>query len=183
MRDGARLVIDVYRPEAPGRFPALVAFGIHTKEIQGPDYPADLVRRSPPGRRFGSAIWKPATRVSSSRAAMSISSLRRAPSGKSDSGGSREWDAYDLIEWAAGQPWCDGNIGMVGIGAFAAEQWRAAKQNPPHLKAIFPYDPRGAYGPLGGFREDFPGGVMQSVSLYYRIIFPGAIRAAASPAN
>ena len=35
-----------------------------------------------------------------------------------------------------------------------------ARQNPPHLKAIFPYDPRGAYGTLGGFREEYPGGVV-----------------------
>ena len=35
-----------------------------------------------------------------------------------------------------------------------------AKQKPPHLKAIFPFDPRGAYGTLGGFREEYPGGVL-----------------------
>ena len=51
---------------------------------------------------------------------------------------------------------------MIGIGAFAAEQFHAAKQQPPHLKAIFPYDPRGAYGVLGGFREDYPGGVLHA---------------------
>ncbi len=80
--------------------------------------------------------------------------------GASEGGGSREWDSYDLIEWIADQPWCDGNVGMVGISGFGAEQLHAAKQEPPHLKAIFPYDPRGAYGTLGGFREEYPGGVL-----------------------
>jgi predicted acyl esterase len=80
--------------------------------------------------------------------------------GKSGAGGSREWDAYDLIEWIAAQPWCDGNVGMVGISGFGAEQLAAAKQQPPHLKAIFPFDPRGAYGHLGGFRDEHPGGVL-----------------------
>jgi len=80
--------------------------------------------------------------------------------GKSEGGGSREWDCYDLIEWIAAQPWCDGNVGMVGISGFGAEQLAVAKQQPPHLKAIFPFDPRGAYGHLGGFRDEYPGGVL-----------------------
>jgi predicted acyl esterase len=79
---------------------------------------------------------------------------------KSEGGGSRLFDSYDLIEWIAQQPWCDGNVGMVGISGFGAEQLHAAKQQPPHLKAIFPFDPRGAYGVLGGFREEYPGGVI-----------------------
>jgi len=24
-------------------------------------------------------------------------------------------DMYDLVEWAAQQPWSDGNVGMIGI--------------------------------------------------------------------
>ena len=80
--------------------------------------------------------------------------------GKSEGGGSRQWDSYDLIEWIAKQPWCDGKIGMVGISGFGAEQFHVAKQQPPSLKAIFPFDPRGAYGTLGSFREEYPGGVL-----------------------
>src|SRR5206468_9164073 len=68
--------------------------------------------------------------------------------------------SYDLIEWIAEQPWCDGQVGMVGISGFGAEQVHVARQKPPHLKAIFPFDPRGAYGELGGFREEYPGGVV-----------------------
>ena len=49
---------------------------------------------------------------------------------------------------------------MVGISGFGAEQFHVAKQQPPHLKAIFPFDPRGAYGMLGSFREEYPGGVL-----------------------
>jgi uncharacterized protein len=159
MRDGARLVVDVYRPDAPGRFPVLVAFGAHTKEIQGPDYP-----RSVPAQPAWSSLWvghmeAGDTRFFVSRGYVHVVGAPRG-FGKSDSDGSREWDSYDLIEWAAAQDWCDGNVGMIGIGAFAAEQLYAAKQRPPHLKAIFPYDARGAYGPLGGFREDYPGGVL-----------------------
>src|ERR1700752_2811348 len=45
-------------------------------------------------------------------------------------------DACDVIAWLAGQPWCSGTVGMMGIswGGFNALQV-AAKQ-PPALKAI-----------------------------------------------
>ena len=48
-------------------------------------------------------------------------------------------DLYDLVEWAAAQPWIDGNVGMIGISYFAMTQLEAASERPPHLKAIFPF--------------------------------------------
>ena len=47
-------------------------------------------------------------------------------------------DGYDTVEWAAAQPWCDGNVGMVGRSYGATCQWLAAAERPPHLKAICP---------------------------------------------
>jgi putative CocE/NonD family hydrolase len=49
-------------------------------------------------------------------------------------------DGYDLVEWIAQQPWCNGNVGMLGISYFAFIQYLVAAQQPPHLKAIFPHD-------------------------------------------
>jgi len=37
MRDGVRLYVDVYRPDAPGKFPVLLAFAIYNKDFQGPE--------------------------------------------------------------------------------------------------------------------------------------------------
>ena len=161
MRDGVSVVVDIYRPEAHGRFPVLLAFAAHSKEIQGTEYP-----RSFPSQPAWSSLWvghmeAGDTRFFVSRGYIHVIGSPRGM-GKSGDGGSRLWDSYDLIAWIESQPWCDGNIGMVGIGAYAAEQFHAAKQRPPGLKAIFPYDPRGAYGPFGGFREEYPGGVMHA---------------------
>jgi putative CocE/NonD family hydrolase len=47
-------------------------------------------------------------------------------------------DGYDSVEWVAGQPWCDGNVGMAGISYLGMLQWRTARESPPHLKAIAP---------------------------------------------
>lgn len=42
MRDGVQLSVDVYRPEQAEKFPALLAFAIYNKDLQGPDYAASL---------------------------------------------------------------------------------------------------------------------------------------------
>jgi putative CocE/NonD family hydrolase len=47
-------------------------------------------------------------------------------------------DAYEITEWLASQPWCDGNVGMVGASYLGITQLMAASTRPPHLKAIFP---------------------------------------------
>jgi predicted acyl esterase len=159
MRDGVRICVDVYRPDTDEPLPALLAFAIYNKEIQSPDATASL-----PPQPAWSPLWTGPqeagdTRLFVSRGYVHVIGSPRGV-GKSESGGSREFDSYDLIEWIAQQPWCDGNVGMVGISGFGAEQMHVARQAPPHLKAIFPFDPRGAYGTLGGFREEYPGGVV-----------------------
>ena len=158
MRDGVRLSVDVYRPETDLPLPALLAFAIYNKDLQGPDVLGGL-----PPQPAWSTLWAGLleagdTRFFVSRGYIHVIATPRGVGG-SEGGGSREWDSYDLIAWIAARPWCDGEVGMIGISGFGAEQLAVAKQQPPALKAIFPFDPRGAYGSLGGFRDEYPGGV------------------------
>jgi putative CocE/NonD family hydrolase len=47
-------------------------------------------------------------------------------------------DGYDVVEWLARQPYCNGRVGMWG-GSYAGHaQWNAASQLPPHLATIVP---------------------------------------------
>lgn len=161
MRDGVRICVDVYRPDARERFPALLAFAVHNKEMQTPEIFSAL-----PPQPAWSPLWMGPVEGGDtwyfvSRGYVHVVGNPRGV-GKSEGGGSRAWDCYDLIEWIAQQSWCDGNVGMIGISGFGAEQMTVAKQQPPHLKAIFPCDPRGAYGELGGFRDEYPGGVLHT---------------------
>lgn len=48
-------------------------------------------------------------------------------------------DNYDTIEWAAAQPWSNGNVGIWGISFSAASALPAASMRPPHLKAVIPH--------------------------------------------
>ena len=159
MRDGVDLSVDIYRPDTPDKLPVLLAFSIYNKDLQGPDVANGL-----PPQPAWSSLWAGLLEAGDTKFLVSRGYIHiiGSPRGvfKSDAGGSRLWDSYDLIEWIAQQPWCDGNVGMVGISGFGAEQLHVARQNPPHLKAIFPLDPRGAYGMMGSFREEYPGGVL-----------------------
>ena len=159
MRDGIKLCIDVYRPDTEEKLPVLLAFAIYNKDFQGPDLAQELPPQPAWAPLWTGPLEAGDTHFLVSRGYVHVIGSPRGV-GKSEGGGSREWDSYDLIEWIAVQPWCDGNVGMVGISGFGAEQFHVARQQPPHLKAIFPFDPRGAYGVLGSFREEYPGGVL-----------------------
>jgi hypothetical protein len=162
MRDGVRLSVDVYRPAAQGRYPVLYASALHNKDLQGPDIAEVL----PPQPAFAPLWFGPLeagdTRHFISNGYVHVIAQPRG-SGKSEGiSGDEEWDHYDTIEWITQQPWSDGKVGMVGISAFAGEQWRAVLQHHPALKAIFPYDACGAYGGPWGFRDFCPGGVIHT---------------------
>jgi predicted acyl esterase len=129
MRDGVTLLADVHRPDADGRFPALIAASPYPRQMQDLGAPAGFIEAGV------TDFWVPRGYVHV------IANVR----GTGGSGGTfgffdpqERHDMYDLVEWAAAQPWCDGNVGMIGISYFAMTQLEAAVERPPHLKAIFP---------------------------------------------
>jgi putative CocE/NonD family hydrolase len=68
-------------------------------------------------------------------------------------------DAYDITEWFASQPWCDGAVGMFGRSYMGTNQLFVAADPPPHLRAIFPemalFDLYSFIFSGGVFRHDF----------------------------
>jgi uncharacterized protein len=128
MRDGISLLADVYRPDADGKFPVLIAASPYPRQIQDSGAPMGFIEAG------ASDFWVPRGYVHV------VANLR----GTSGSGGTfgfmdgqERCDLHDLVEWAAAQPWSDGNVGMLGISYFASTQIEAATQQPEHLKAIF----------------------------------------------
>jgi predicted acyl esterase len=129
LRDGVHLLVDVHRPSEPGRFPVLIAASPYPRQIQNMGAPAGFIEAG------ASDFFVPRGYVHV------IANLR----GTGGSGGTYTYsdsqerrDMYDLVEWAAQQPWSDGNVGMIGISYFAGTQMAAAVERPPHLKAIMP---------------------------------------------
>ena len=47
-------------------------------------------------------------------------------------------DGYDVVEWLAKQPYCNGKVTMWGGSYAGYDQWATAKEFPPHLATIVP---------------------------------------------
>ncbi|XVU29206.1 CocE/NonD family hydrolase [Actinoplanes sp. CA-054009] len=161
MRDGVELAADAYHGDGEQARPALIAMSAYGKELQA------LALTTPPQRRpspmwdgcieagdIARVVWEGYVHV--------IGDMR----GTGDSGGvmvgnynfggvAQGQDLYDVVEWVAAQPWCDGNVGMIGISYFGSMQVLAAAERPPHLKAIFV-----SGGHFDFYETTYHGGVM-----------------------
>ncbi|MGV9709350.1 CocE/NonD family hydrolase [Gordonia sp. NPDC003424] len=129
MRDGIDLRADLFRPDTESPAPALVSFSAYPRQIQNTRAPLGFVEAG------ASDFFVP-------RGYVHVIANARGTGGSDGT-----WtffdqqerdDLYDLIEWVAAQPWCDGNVGMLGISYFAMVQISAAVEKPPSLKAILP---------------------------------------------
>jgi uncharacterized protein len=71
-------------------------------------------------------------------------------------------DGYDVVEWLAKQPYCNGKVSMWGGSYAGYDQWAAAKEFPPHLATIVP-----VAAPFAGV--DFPmrGNIFASYDLQW----------------
>lgn len=147
MDDGIVLRADLFRPVADGRYPVILSYGPYAKGLSFQDgYPSAWERLSsahPDVTAHSSAkymnweVVDPERWVPDGYACLRIDSrgAGRSP-GFIDPRSPREIDDISLaIEWAAAQPWCDGNVGMNGISYYAINQWQTASRRPPHLKA------------------------------------------------
>ncbi len=143
MRDGVRLSVDIFRPDAEGKFPALLAYGQYGKELE------EMGLTFPPQAR-PSPLWDGGIEAGDTHYIVPRGYVHAVAdargTGKSEGeccgflGTGGDWegkDCYDLVEWIAEQPWCNGNVGMVGISYLGSVQILAAAEQPPHLKAIF----------------------------------------------
>jgi uncharacterized protein len=121
MRDGVVLRADVWLPKAEGRFPT-------------------LVYRTPYGKQFAAKEWTTFDKAVARGYAIVIQDVRGryASEGEFNPYWNEGKDGYDTIEWAAKQPWSDGNVGTFGLSYPGAVQWLAAVETPPHLKAMVP---------------------------------------------
>ncbi len=139
MRDGVKLCTDIYRPRAEGKFPALVSWSWYGKESEklptNPVFqPSDYIRGTG-GHECGEQwYFVPRGYVQVIPDARGV--------GKSEGDFTIDFskDGYDLIEWIAKQPWCNGKVGMVGMSSFAMSQYSIAAEKPPHLTAIMPFE-------------------------------------------
>jgi hypothetical protein len=160
MRDGSHLLVDLVRPDSPGGFPALMAASPYPRQLQDTGAPFGFVEAGAsdffvPRRYVHVLVNVRGTGGSDGTYGLFDAQERR--------------DLYDVIEWVAAQPWCHGNVGMVGISAFAVAQFQAAVERPPHLRAVFPMaatlDLYEAFYHHGVFSERFATGLVGGIAV------------------
>src|SRR3954452_12957008 len=140
MRDGTVLRANVIRPDQPGRYPTLI-----TQTPYGKD-----------GAVIGSLGGSTNALVARGYVQVVVDVRGTGASGGSwDSFGPNEQqDGYEIVEWAARQPWSTGAVGLAGPSYMGLTQLYTAALHPPHLKAIFPVVPM-----ADGYRDiTFSGG-------------------------
>jgi uncharacterized protein len=131
MRDGVELAMVVVRPDAPGRFPAIVSYGPYRTltAIKATYSDAEYNHR-----------WDGPSWFAERGYAVVAFDVR----GTGNSGGvtqdiyseDERRDGAEMVEWIARQPWCDGNVGMWGMSYGGVVQWQVAVQQPPHLRTL-----------------------------------------------
>lgn len=145
MRDGVELCADVFRPDAPGRFPAILGFHPYDPFSQtGPIMPRSFasVTTTTAGMERGNGPLEAGDPTFFVRRGYVHVVANVRGTGKSGGfydflGETERRDGYDLIEWLALEPYVDGNVGMFGVSYFGRIQQFIASTNPPHLKCIF----------------------------------------------
>ena len=163
MRDGVGVAVDIFRPDSDEKFPALLGMSPYGKGIQSMTVPY----QPPHSPIHHTPIEAGDPEYFASRGYVQVIADVRG-TGHSE-GEYLGWvspqearDGYDLVEWIAEQPWCDGNVGMVGISYFGTIQLPVAAEQPPHLKAIMPWN-----APADFYREStHHGGILQSFFHY-----------------
>ena len=145
LKDGVTLSCNVFRPESNGKFPAILGFHCYHQAAQtGPMKPVAISSaqwRHPGQERTNASLESGDPNFFVRRGYVHVVCNSRG-TGKSEGKwvchGQREAeDVYEVIEWMAAQPWCDGKVTMFGVSYFAIIQFQVATLNPPHLKCLF----------------------------------------------
>jgi uncharacterized protein len=168
VRDGTTLRVNVVLPAGGGPFPVLMSAHPYGKDNlprrRGRGWRVSvqyrMLRQTGPVRFSSLTGWEgpdPAWWVAQGYAVVNCD-LRGAGTSQGEASllsDQEAEDVYDLIEWAAGQPWSTGAVGLIGVSYLAISQWKAAASNPPGLKAICPWE-----GFTDAYRDLFrPGGI------------------------
>jgi len=162
-RDGTELAVDIYRPAVKGEavdkaYPVVWEFTPYRRAFY--DKKGKLILTAERQGMLELTRYGYVIAVADTRGMGASYGSRRGMSNRTEAA-----DGYDLTEWFAKQPWCNGKVGMWGASYNGSTQMSTASMMPPHLKAIFPevtefdkYDMQGRGGLLGQFgtRPDDP---------------------------
>ena len=119
MRDGIRLSTNIYRPDAPDKFPVMLMRTPYGNGGKGNGDGHFYAQR-------GYVVIVQDTRG------------RYESEGLFDAFRHEASDGYDTQQWVGGQPWCNGKIGTFGGSYVGFTQWMPAPFQSPYLITMVP---------------------------------------------
>ena len=124
-RDGTKLAMDIHVPAGGGPWPVILTYIPYRKDDQEP-----LTGMQHHWAQHGYVGARVDCRGTGSSEGSNDDEYRPV----------EQRDGYDVIEWIAGQDWCDGKVAMTGgsYGGFSSVQ--VAALAPPHLETIIPWN-------------------------------------------
>jgi uncharacterized protein len=171
MADGVALAADVFRPSAGPPVPAIMSMGPYGKGIHFRDWQRAewdrLITLHPEvldgssGQHMAWELADPERWVPHGYAVVRVDcrGAGRSPGYLDCLSPQETADFCQAIEWAAGQPWSTGKVGLCGVSYYAMSQWLAAARQPPHLAAILVWE-----GAQDFYRDvTHHGGILSSV--------------------
>ncbi len=118
MRDGVQLNATLYKPRGTETSPAIftltpyISDGAHLRGVYFAQHGYAFAAADSRGRGNSEGVFEPFA--------------------------SEACDGFDIVEWLASQPWCDGQVAMWGGSYGGYDQWVTLREAPPHLKTIVP---------------------------------------------
>jgi predicted acyl esterase len=161
--NGISMKADIYRPDAEGQFPVILAASPYSKEIQ-------TMPMMPVGFSYARGWMESGDPNFYVRRGyvMAIATIR----GSRGSGGTfgniepdldTVKDLAEAIQWLGHQSWSSGKVGMNGVSYFSLVAKRVAMLNPPCLAALF-----SPYGFTDGYRDVlYRGGILAAEFMEY----------------
>ncbi len=151
LRDGSYVYGDVFRPAGDGQYPVVMNKGFYGKSFYHECICSEAEAKkkeeledrffsgNPDGLQYenhesvDSSFWVPQGYVC---IRIDGRGVCKSPGIQAPFSVQEAEDYYDAIEWAATQPWSNGNVGLWGMSYLAMTQHNVASLQPPHLKAM-----------------------------------------------
>ncbi|EHA23758.1 hypothetical protein CBS63078_2261 [Aspergillus niger] len=146
LKDKSGLVrCNVYRPKELEKAPVLVTYGPYGKDIPYSDFHPKSYSEVNPEHHSAHSAWEtpdPAFWTKHGYAVVRADERGTGQSrGKLDTMSRETSEAFfDVVEWAAEQPWSTGKVGLLGISYYAGSQWRVSARQPKGLSCIIPWE-------------------------------------------
>ncbi|PWY90702.1 alpha/beta-hydrolase [Aspergillus heteromorphus CBS 117.55] len=146
LKDESGLVrCNVYRPKELEKAPVLVTYGPYGKDIPYADFHPQSFSEVNPEHHSAHSAWEtpdPGFWTKHGYAVVRADERGTGQSrGKLDTMSRETSEAFfDVVEWAAEQPWSTGKVGLLGISYYAGSQWRVSARQPKGLSCIIPWE-------------------------------------------